>query len=776
MTGVTTVKSAAYLDYNATAPLRPAAREAAVQALDVIGNPSSVHGPGRTARRIVEEARAQVCSLAGAAHGDLVFTSGGTEANAIALRGTGAGLVVSAIEHPSVLDNAPGAAIVPVDGDGLIDLTALEEILSGLAHSGAGTMVSVMAANNETGVIQPIAAVADIAHRQGARLHVDAIQLAGKGDLVAVWDCADLMSLSGHKIGGPSGVGAVLVGPGIDLSSIAGGGGQERGRRAGTENLPGIAGFGAAAAEALAGLDAMDKIARLRDSLEQRARAIDSAATIHGAAAPRLPNTTCIGLVGISAETQVMGARSCGSCCQRWLGLLVRQGAAIGCACCHGAGRGRGTFVNPRQSGLGFSRERHRYVPGRLVRSLRPPAGRLTHELLTNMPTKMPIYLDYQATTPVDPRVMKAMVPWFDEHFGNSGSIQHQQGQEAEAAVETARGHVAALLNADPREIIFTSGATESNNLAIKGALAFHLKHKGRAHVITCTTEHKCVLESVAAMEAQGAEATVLPAGEDGLLDLGLFESALRDDTVLVSIMAANNEIGVLQPIHEIGALCRERGIWFHTDAAQAVAKVAIDVNTANIDLLSISGHKMYGPKGIGVLYVRRRPRVRLEPLFSGGGQERGLRSGTLPVPLCVGLGVACEVAASDLEAEGKRAAALRDRFLTRIKAEIPDVIVNGSMEQRLPGNLNMSFPNVDGARLLDALTQVSVSSGSACMSDDVEPSYVLRAIGVADAVAAASVRMCIGRPTTEEEVDRAVGHLIDVVRTLEGEAPLAAE
>ena len=392
------------------------------------------------------------------------------------------------------------------------------------------------------------------------------------------------------------------------------------------------------------------------------------------------------------------------------------------------------------------------------------------------MPTSTPIYLDYQATTPVDPRVMAAMVPWFDEHFGNSGSIQHQQGQEAEAAIEKARAQVAGLLKADPREIIFTSGATESNNLAIKGALAFHLKHNGSAHVITCTTEHKCVLESVAAMEAQGATATVLPVGEDGLLDLASLKSAFRDDTVLVSIMAANNEIGVLQPISEIGAICRERGAWLHTDAAQAAAKVPIDVNASNIDLLSISGHKIYGPKGVGVLYVRRRPRVRLEPLFSGGGQERGLRSGTLPVPLCVGLGVACDIAAYDLIDEGKRAAALRDRFLARVQAEVTDVVVNGTMESRLPGNLNMSFPNVDGARLLEALTQVSVSSGSACMSEDVEPSYVLRAIGLPDAVAAASVRLFVGRPTTVEEIDAAAAHLIDVVRSLKSDASIAAE
>ena len=392
------------------------------------------------------------------------------------------------------------------------------------------------------------------------------------------------------------------------------------------------------------------------------------------------------------------------------------------------------------------------------------------------MTTEGPIYLDYQATTPVDPRVMQQMVPWFDEFFGNAASIQHSHGQEAEMAVEAARSKIAALLNADPREIIFTSGATESNNLAIKGALGFQLKHHGRAHVIACTTEHKCVLESIAAMEAQGATATILPVGEDGLVDLAALEAAITEDTVLVSIMAANNEIGVLQPIDEIGALCRDRGVWFHTDAAQAVAKVPVDVEASKIDLLSISGHKIYGPKGIGILYVRRRPRVRLEPLFSGGGQERGLRSGTLPVPLCVGLGATCELAAYDLQDEATRAERLRDRFLAKVTAEFPDVIVNGSMERRLPGNLNMSFPGVDGTRLLEALTQISVSSGSACMSEDVEPSYVLRAIGLPDAVAAASVRLFIGRPTTESEADMAADHLVDVVRNLRSGTSIAAE
>ena len=324
MTGASTMKpanTAAYLDYNATAPLRPAAREAMVEAISLVGNPSSVHGPGRTARRLIEEARAEVCSLVGAAPAELVFTSGGTEANAAALHGTGARLVVSAIEHPSVLENAPAAAIVPVDAEGLIDIPALEEILSAEAKYDAQILLSLMAANNETGVIQPVAAAAECARRHGACLHVDAIQLAGKGDLTAVWECADLMSLSGHKVGGPAGVGALLVKPGIELTPLVRGGGQERGRRAGTENLSGIAGFGAAAREALVGLGEAGRIERLRSSLEARIRAINPAVVVYGADAPRLPNTSCIGLAGVPAETQVMAldlagvAVSAGSAC-----------------------------------------------------------------------------------------------------------------------------------------------------------------------------------------------------------------------------------------------------------------------------------------------------------------------------------------------------------------------------------------------------------------------------------------------------------------------------
>jgi len=381
----------------------------------------------------------------------------------------------------------------------------------------------------------------------------------------------------------------------------------------------------------------------------------------------------------------------------------------------------------------------------------------------------LPVYLDYQATTPTDPRVVAAMLPFFSESFGNPHSAQHRHGAAAEQAVEAARAQVAAAIGAAPREVIFTSGATESNNLAIKGAARFH-RGRGRDHIVTCVTEHKCVLESCAAMEAEGARVTYLPVGADGLIDLHRLAAAVDERTVLVSIMAVNNEIGVIQPVAEIGALCRERGAYFHTDAAQAVGKIPIDVRAMNIDLLSISGHKLYGPKGIGALYVRRRPRVRLEPLMSGGGQERGLRSGTLPAPLCVGLGLACEIAVGEMEAEAARLAALRARLIDTVTSRLDGVRLNGDLERRIAGNVNFSFAGVDGAALVEALTEeLSVSSGSACTSTDVEPSYVLRALGLDDGLAAASVRLGLGRFTTAAEVDYAADRIVAVVERLRG-------
>jgi cysteine desulfurase len=388
---------------------------------------------------------------------------------------------------------------------------------------------------------------------------------------------------------------------------------------------------------------------------------------------------------------------------------------------------------------------------------------------------ELPIYLDNQSTTRTDPRVVEAMLPYFTEIFGNPHSEQHAHGRAAMAAVDEARGRVAAIIGAEPREIVFTSGATESNNIAIKGAGHFHAGRK--RHVVTCATEHKCVLESCKRLESEGFRLTVLGVGEDGLIDLEALAEAIGDDTVLVSIMAVNNEIGVIQPIAEIGRLCRERGVYYHCDAAQAVGKIPMDVEAMNIDLLSISGHKAYGPKGVGALYVRRRPRVRLEPLFDGGGQERGVRSGTLPAPLCVGLGVACDIARSEMADESARLTALRERLLSGLRDGLGDVRLNGHPDRRVAGNLNVSFPGVALDALFEELADLSFSSGSACTSAAVEPSYVLRALGLPDALAASSIRIGLGRFTTEAEVDYALERLVSTVRSLsKSPRPEAAE
>jgi cysteine desulfurase len=381
-----------------------------------------------------------------------------------------------------------------------------------------------------------------------------------------------------------------------------------------------------------------------------------------------------------------------------------------------------------------------------------------------NLP-KLPVYLDYQATTPTDPRVVAAMLPYFTEKFGNPHSFLHAHGREAEAAVEAARVQVARLIGADSKEIVFTSGATESNNLALKGVLRFLAGR--RNHLVTCLTEHKCVLETAQHLSRDGFEVTFLPVRRNGIVDLDMLAAALGDRTALVSIMAVNNEIGVIQPLAEIGALCRERGVLFHTDAAQAVGKIALDVESMKIDLMSISGHKIYGPKGVGALYVRRRPRVRLEPLIDGGGQERGLRSGTLPTPLCVGLGEACAIAAAELDEEGARLRALRDRLHAGIADRVPDVVVNGDLERRVAGNLNLGFPGVDGQALLAEVPDLSISLGSACTTASLEPSYVLRALGVSDALANGSVRIGLGRFTTAAEVEFATERLCESVQRL---------
>ncbi|HZB92278.1 MAG TPA: aminotransferase class V-fold PLP-dependent enzyme [Stellaceae bacterium] len=381
-------------------------------------------------------------------------------------------------------------------------------------------------------------------------------------------------------------------------------------------------------------------------------------------------------------------------------------------------------------------------------------------------PNTPPIYLDYQSTTPVDRRVLAEMLPWFTEKFGNPHSVTHAYGREAEAAVEEARAQVAALIGAEPREIIFTSGATESNNLAIKGAARFH-RAQGRDHVVTVATEHKCVLESARAMAREGCRVTVLPVDAKGFVDLARLAAAIDERTAIVSVMAANNEIGVLQPVAEIGALCRARGALFHSDAAQAVGKVPVDVEAMQIDLMSISGHKVYGPKGIGALYVRRRPRARIEPLVDGGAQERGLRSGTLPTPLCIGLGAAARLAREEMADEAARLLALRWRFLSGLKTRLPEVQLNGDAERRLPGNLNLSFPGVPALALMEACPGLALSTGSACTAAAVEPSYVLRALGLEEALAGAALRIGLGRYTTEAEVDFAVDALAAAARRL---------
>jgi cysteine desulfurase len=382
-----------------------------------------------------------------------------------------------------------------------------------------------------------------------------------------------------------------------------------------------------------------------------------------------------------------------------------------------------------------------------------------------------PIYLDYQATTPMDPRVLEAMMPYFTHQFGNPHSRSHSYGWDAEEGVEKARGQVAKLIGADEKEVIFTSGATESNNLAIRGVAEFYKDRKN--HIVTTVTEHKCVLDTCRHLEQQGFEVTYLPVQKNGLIDLDALRAAITDKTVVVSVMAVNNEIGVIQPLAEIGKICREKKVFFHTDAAQAAGKIPVDVEAMNIDLMSLSGHKIYGPKGIGALYVRRKPRVRLVPLIVGGGQERGFRSGTLPTPLCVGLGEAAEIAMKEMDEEAKRLARLQQRLLKGLQDRLPEIFVNGDLEHRIPGNLNISFAYVEGESLMMGIKNLAVSSGSACTSASLEPSYVLRALGVDEELAHTSLRIGLGRFTTEHEVDTAVDELVRHVKKLREMSPL---
>ena len=383
---------------------------------------------------------------------------------------------------------------------------------------------------------------------------------------------------------------------------------------------------------------------------------------------------------------------------------------------------------------------------------------------------QLPVYLDYSATTPVDPRVVDKMVPYLRQHFGNPASRSHSYGWEAEQAVEEAREQVAKLVNADPREIIWTSGATEATNLAIKGAAHFY-KDKGR-HLVTVKTEHKATLDTVRELEREGYEATYLDVLPNGLLDLEVLKAALRPDTVVVSVMLVNNEIGVLPDIAAIGEICRSRGIVFHCDAAQATGKVVIDLARLKVDLMSFSAHKTYGPKGVGAMYVRRKPRVRLEAQMHGGGHERGLRSGTLPTHQIVGMGEAFRIAREEMGAENERIRMLRDRLLNGL-TQIEEVYVNGDLEHRVPHNLNMSFNYVEGESLIMAIKDIAVSSGSACTSASLEPSYVLRALGRSDELAHSSIRFSVGRFTTVEEIDFAVDLIKRKVAKLRDLSPL---
>jgi cysteine desulfurase len=376
-------------------------------------------------------------------------------------------------------------------------------------------------------------------------------------------------------------------------------------------------------------------------------------------------------------------------------------------------------------------------------------------------PRNRPVYLDNQATTPCDPRVVSAMLPWFTEKFGNPHSAEHRLGQEAEAAVEEARAAVAALIGAEAREIVLTSGATESNNLAIKGAARFAAAHGNpRRRVVTVATEHKCVLAAVSDLADEGFDPVILPVRPDGLLDLDRLAEAVDDTTLLVSVMAVNNEIGVVQDLAAIAAIAKRAGALMHSDAAQGAGKIPLDVNALGLDLVSISGHKLYGPKGVGALYVRRRPRARLAPLFSGGGQERGLRSGTLPSPLIVGLGEACLIAAAEMAEEATRLAALRERLLAGLGRAMPGLVLNGSDAARIPGNLNLTFPAATAEALMRLCPDLCVSTGSACSSAEVEPSYVLTALGLSAEEASRTLRLGLGRFTSEADVDYAVAAL----------------
>lgn len=387
------------------------------------------------------------------------------------------------------------------------------------------------------------------------------------------------------------------------------------------------------------------------------------------------------------------------------------------------------------------------------------------------MTLKLPIYLDYQSTTPVDPRVIEAIAKSLGEDFGNPHSRTHSFGWKAEESVEIAREQIASLINADPKEIFFTSGATESNNIAIKGVANFY-KNSGKNHVITVATEHKCVINSVRDLEQEGFKTTFLPVQKNGLIDLNQLESTITEKTALVSVMAINNEIGVIQPLKQIGEICRKKGVFFHSDCAQAYGKITLDVNDLNLDLMSISGHKIYAPKGIGAIYIRRKPRVRIKPLFSGGGQERQIRSGTVPTALAVGLGLASKIAKEEMTKDYQHVKKLSEKFYNEI-TKLTHIYLNGDEVQRYPGNLNLSFAGIEGESMIMAIKDLAVSSGSACTSASLEPSYVLHSLGVDDELAHTSIRFGFGRFTTDEEIDYAINLIKEKVNRLREMSPL---
>ena len=379
-----------------------------------------------------------------------------------------------------------------------------------------------------------------------------------------------------------------------------------------------------------------------------------------------------------------------------------------------------------------------------------------------------PIFLDYQSTTPMDKRALAQMLPWFSDNFGNPHSAEHKHGWDASDAVERARAQVAKLIGANKREIIFTSGATESNNLAIKGCARARKRKDGRNKIITLASEHKCVLESADSLRSEGFEITILPVKIDGLLDLNILRDAIDKNTALVSIMAVNNEIGVIQPLAEIGAICKEMDVYFHSDCAQAVGKITLDMRAMNLDLISISAHKLYGPKAIGALYINRKTRIAIDHLMDGGGQERGLRSGTLSPALCVGFGAACQISNIEMVNEAGRLKELRDRFLSILQAQLPDIIINGSITKRVAGNLNLTFNGIDTSELMASLTGLSISSGSACSSDNSKHSHVLKAIGHDPAVVAASLRIGFGRFTGDDEILNGANQIITAIKKLQ--------